>query len=445
MNQKKQNKNKLLLSLVFFPAVFLFGIFSFVIGPNIFSVEYDSQNNNLASVISTDQSDDEFVLNKNSDTEFKKEIQQIKYIKTPDIVRSIYMTACVASTPSFRKNLIDLIAQTEINSIVIDIKDFSGTISFYTENEKLLGVSGTGCRTRDMADLVKIFHDMDVYVIGRITVFQDPFYTSIRPDLAVKKKSDGSVWKDFKGISFIDVSVKEYWDYILELTFESHKKIGFDEINFDYVRFPSDGNMKDIHFPFSDKIISQNEKDGKSIALENFFKYLYEKISDYNQNILKENKKHNTQIAPLVTSVDLFGMTTTTKDDLNIGQILEKALPYFDYVAPMVYPSHYPPHFNGWADPNKYPYELIHFVMGSAIERINEFKNNLEISEEIRNRVSVKQLRTWIQDFNYGGTYGPKEVRAQIDASVDVGVPDFMIWSPSNRYTKDALKSKEVH
>ncbi|HMP67604.1 MAG TPA: putative glycoside hydrolase [Candidatus Paceibacterota bacterium] len=424
---KNKTKNKDIFLFGFIPLIIIFAGISFFIGPKIFTVNYDVASQNKPLDIDSSNilqnSNEENILEQTHSPE------KIKYIKTPEIVKSIYMTACVAGTPGFRQNLIDLAKETEINSIIIDIKDFSGTISFKTDNPKLLGVNGTGCRASDMADLIKELHKNGIYVIGRVTVFQDPYYTKIRPDLAVKKSSDGSVWRDYKGISFIDVGAKEYWDYVIELSIESHK-IGFDEINFDYVRFPSDGNMKDIHFPFSEKVISENGKFGKAIVLENFFKYLYEEISKYNKNL--EN--------PMMTSVDLFGMVTTSTDDLNIGQVLERALPYFDYIVPMVYPSHYPPHFNGWSDPNKYPYELIYFVMKSAVERVENFKNNLEISEKIRERVSVEQLRTWIQDFNYGGTYGPNEIRAQIDASVDAGVKSWMIWSPSNRYTRGALE-----
>ena len=115
---------------------------------------------------------------------------------------------------------------------------------------------------------------------------------------------------------------------------------GFDELNFDYIRFPPDGNMKDIDFSWS-------KGKTKADVLEYFFAYLHDALKN----------------TGAVISADLFGMTTTNTDDLNIGQVLERALPYFDYIAPMVYPSHYPPNFNGWKNPNHYPYELIKFVV----------------------------------------------------------------------------------
>lgn len=343
-----------------------------------------------------------------------------KHIATPKAVKSIYMSACAASSNSFRESLVSLADTTEVNSIIIDVKDFSGTISF---DSGLAGDTGTGCRVPDMKEFLEFLRTKNIYRIARITVFQDPFYSKKHPELAVKKASNKTaIWADHKGINFIDVGAKPYWDYIVDLARASHE-IGFDEINFDYVRFPSDGNMKDIFFEHSNDVLVANPVLGKAIALEKFFKYLHEKMSE----------------SKIVTSADLFGMVTTNYDDLNIGQVLERALPYFDYIAPMVYPSHYPPNFNGWKNPNTVPYELIHFVMGSAVERVEAFKNATTTSAEVAERVSVEQLRPWIQDFDYGGNYDVAEVKAQIRASYDVGLDSWMLWAPSNKYTKGAL------
>ena len=172
----------------------------------------------------------------------------VTHIKTPNPLKSVYMTACVLSTVDFKQSIVDLIDTTEINAIVIDIKDFSGTISFPTDNPKLYGAHhGTGCKATGVKEFIEELHAKNIYVIGRVTVFQDNVMTKLRPDLAVKRASDGGVWKDNKGISFIDVGAKEHWDYIVELSKESYA-LGFDEINFDYVRYPSDGNMKDINY-----------------------------------------------------------------------------------------------------------------------------------------------------------------------------------------------------
>ena len=331
-----------------------------------------------------------------------KKIFVATHIKTPQAVKGIYMTSCVAGSQSWRDFLLKIADETEINSIIIDIKDYTGTISFNTES-KLSGESGKGCRVSDMREFIQKLHDHGVYVIGRITVFQDPHYTAEHPELAVQSISSGGPWKDYKGLSFIDVGAKDYWDYILVLSRESYAA-GFDELNFDYVRFPSDGNMKDAIYIWTGTTT-------KAAMLKDFFSYLHYSLSGTGP----------------VLSVDLFGMTTTNPDDLNIGQVMENALPYFDYVSPMVYPSHYPANFNGWANPNKYVYEVVNYSMMKAVERANAAST------------TPLKLRPWLQDFDYGGNYGEAEVRAQIKATYDSGLTSWMLWDPGNKYTRSAL------
>ncbi len=375
---------------------------------------------------------DKGLPNEQNKKEETKEIveEKAKHISMPESVKAIYMTSCVVGTKDFRQELVDLVDETEINSIVIDIKDFSGTLSFEPKSEKLKPAwEESKCGTTDMKEFIETLHAKNIFVIGRITVFQDPFYTKNHPEDAVKRASDGAVWKDHKGLSFVEVGAERYWNYILELSKESYE-LGFDELNFDYVRFPSDGNMNDIYFPFSNETIVANGKLGKQIALEKFFKFLDKE--------LRGDLPADTSKRPII-SADLFGMTATNKDDLNIGQVLERALPYFDFIAPMVYPSHYPNNFNGWANPNDYPYEIIHFSMLEAVKRVDEMKIATTTPSVISEKIHKHQLRTWIQDFDYGGDYGPTEVREQIQATYDAGLTSWMIWAPSNRYTRGAL------
>ncbi len=420
--KKKQQKNSGKIGLIFFIILILIVAIFFVL-PKFSTVSYSSGTEYIAGL--TDNIIDPAV--ENNEAAF----DAVSHVSLPDAVKAIYMTACVAGTPSFRQQLVNLADETEINSIVIDVKDFSGTISFDLDNPDMIGVGGNGCRVRDMKEFVATLHEKDIYVIGRVTVFQDPFYTKARPDLAVKKESNGAVWEDYKGISFIEVGAKDYWDYVLTLAKESHA-VGFDEINFDYVRFPSDGNMKDTYFPFSEDTINNNPDDGKAIVLEKFFQYLKKDIDEYNED----------QEYKLITSADLFGMVTTNTDDLNIGQVLERSLPYFDFIAPMVYPSHYPPHFNGWADPNTVPYELIHFVMSEGAKRADALANATTTPAEVRDHVSSDQLRPWLQDFDYGGNYDIAEVKAQIKGTYDAGLDSWMLWASSNRYTRGALETE---
>mgnify|MGYP003394260007 FL=1 len=133
-------------------------------------------------------------------------------------------------------------------------------------------------------------------------------------------------------------------------------------------------------------------------------------------------------------SVDLFGMTTTVTVDMGIGQILENALPYFDYIAPMVYPSHYPKSWNGFANPAEKPYEVIKISMTGAVEREKAWRISQGLST-----TTPSKMRPWLQDFNLGADYGPDKVRGQIRATYDVGLSSWMLWNAGNKYTSSAL------
>src|SRR3990167_836732 len=332
----------------------------------------------------------------------------VSHLATPEPLKAIYMTACVAGTPSWREDLKKLIETTELNAVVIDIKDYTGEVSF---NETAT------CFVKDLKEFIKELHDAGIYAIGRISVFQDPVYTKLFPELAVKSKSNGEVWKDYKKLSFVDVGAKPYWDYIVELS-ERAYALGFDELNYDYVRYPSDGNMTDTLYTWTVGTTTKPE------MLKSFFEYLHDNLRDPSTS--------SGQVP--VLSVDLFGMTTTAEHDMNIGQVLELALPYFDYVSPMVYPSHYPFTWNGFANPAEHPYEVVKIAMSSAVKR--EVAWNVGQS---RASTTPSKMRPWLQDFNLGATYGPDKVQAQIKATYDVGLNSWMLWSASNQYTKEAL------
>jgi hypothetical protein len=296
-----------------------------------------------------------------------------------------------------------------------------------------------------MRSFIAALHEREIFVIGRITVFQDPFYALTHPEQAVQRL-DGTVWHDHKGLSFIDVAARPYWEQITMLARDAYN-LGFDELNFDYVRYPSDGNMQDIQFPFS--AAGEYGRD-KQANLEAFFAYLEDRLDD--PTLFADYQHENTGRATATpwTSADLFGMTTTNYDDLSIGQVLERAAPYFDFIAPMVYPSHYPRTFLGLDDPNNHPYTVVHHAMSSGVRRLAASTTPVSGFLHVRIGTSTpavytkpvygaERLRTWIQDFDYGGDYDAADVRAQIQASYDAGVRSWMIWAPSNRYTREAL------
>ena len=325
------------------------------------------------------------------------------HIETPDFVRGIYMTSWVASTREWRANMVKMIKETELNSIIIDVKDYSGRVAFETSDPEIKKIGSEEIRINDAKEFLQSLHDKGIYAIARISVFQDPYMVKQRPDLAVKRKN-GEVWEDYKGLAWLDPCSKEVWDYIIRIAKET-EHVGFDELNFDYIRFPSDGNMKDIAYDFCAPEISKED------LMEEFFLYLSENLKD----------------TGIPLSADLFGMVTVNTDDLNIGQVLEKTAPYFDFIAPMVYPSHYPTGYMGYKNPALYPYEIVLDGMNEASKRL------------IAASSTPSKLRPWLQDFDLGAEYDTEMIRKQKQAVYNAGLDSWMLWNASNKYTREAL------
>ncbi len=377
----------------------------------------------------------------------------VTHVSPPEPMHAIYMTQCAVGTPSLRDSLVKLIDETTLNAVIIDIKDYSGTIAFPPESEELKPAwDAAKCGAADMKEFIRTLHEKGVYVIGRITVFQDPFIAKRFPERSVQSKArPGTPWKDHKGLSFIAVNSEPHWNYIVTLSRESYE-LGFDELNYDYVRWPSDGPMNDIIYPSSDR----------AGELEKFFAFLNKEVKGL------ESAHHGGQKP--VMSADLFGYTTVLTDDLGIGQQLERALPYFDYIAPMVYPSHYNKGFAGLSNPNNDPYKVVHVSMVEAVRRTiatessvlaiggkpimrdevvpaHTDENGVFVATSTRqvesglytkSAYNKLKLRPWLQDFDYGKEYLPADIAAQIKATTDAGLTSWYFWDPANRY--DSLR-----
>ena len=359
---------------------------------------------------------------------------EVKHIAMPtEGVRAVYVSQCGAASKKIRAHILDLLTTTELNAVVIDVKDYTGTVSFRVDGFEALS-GGTGCVVRDMQDFIAQLHKHNIYTIARITVFQDPLFAKRYPEQAVHRlDAPDTPWRDYHGLAFIDVGSRPFWNYIIAIA-RAAKQIGFDELNFDYVRYPSDGPMKNVYYSHSNKTQRPQE-------LENFFRYLTTKL----RTVAKG------EYVPKL-SADLFGMTTTNYDDLTIGQVLERALPYFDAVAPMVYPSHYPGSFLNLGNPNEHVYTVVHYSLQKAVERtvattprIDSWHYTaLDAQKKLYRKPAYdkNKIRPWLQDFNYGGVYDAAKVRAQIQATYDAGLNSWMLWDPSNVYTRGALRLK---
>src|SRR3989344_6995143 len=164
------------------------------------------------------------------------------HLATPVPLKAVYMTSYVAGSPAVRQGVISLIDETEVNAVVIDIKDYTGRIAFPVNDPVLKETGASERRISDLDELIKTLHEKNIYVIGRVSVFQDQYLVGKRPELAVKNKHGTAAWKDHKGVRWLDAGAKPVWEYITAISKEAYAR-GFDEINLDYIRFPSDGPM----------------------------------------------------------------------------------------------------------------------------------------------------------------------------------------------------------
>jgi len=365
-------------------------------------------------------SNSENALDINSDITIKPQKQPYQ---PPDIIKAVYLTSWSVSKEEKIDYLIDIAKTTEINAVVIDIKDFSGYVAYNTDIPEVEKYGAEQIRIVNIGSLIEKLHEQGIYVIARITVFQDPVLAHVRPDLAVHSReklealatpdssllSVSSLWLDKSGLAWIDPAVTESWDYNIAIAKDAINR-GFDELNFDYVRFPSDGNLQDMSFPFWDGKIPRHT------IIREFFKHLREEIPEAK------------------ISIDLFGLSTVSSDDLGVGQIIEDAFEYSDYVCPMIYPSHYADGFIGFQNPAEYPYEVVKHSMESALRKLAIYKQSKDTNA---------QLRPWLQDFNLGAVYDTAMIRSEIRAVYDAAGEDFsgfMLWNSWNFYTKEALE-----
>jgi len=320
-------------------------------------------------------------------------------------VKGIYITGNTAGIPQKLDHLVQLVENTELNAMVIDVKDDDGLMTYESKIEMVNKTgANTKVRIKNIDELISNLKSKNIYPIARIVVFKDPNLSKNRPDLSIQKKT-GGVWRDNKGVSWVNPYNKTVWDYNIAIAKEAALH-GFREIQFDYIRFPENGKKVDreAYFP------GQNGKS-KEDNIAEFIAYAREQLKDYN----------------VYVSVDVFGLVTAVKDDMGIGQKWEKIAPLVDYISPMVYPSHYGPYNYGFKNPNAHPYEVVYKALKDAKEKNSKLQ-------------TYAIVRPWIQDFNLGyPPYHANELRAQIKAVYDNGYEEWMVWNPNNKYSENAF------
>jgi hypothetical protein len=299
--------------------------------------------------------------------------------------KGVYSTIWMARAKGIN-NLIRIADETEINTLVIDVKDSGVYLDDYIK------------------DLVSELHQKNIYAIARMVVFQDNSQISNHPDWYFKK-DDGTLWQDKKGLYWLDPENREVWDYNISMAKEAIDA-GFDEINFDYIRYPAFVKDEDVNFPPEDRIVVKSQV-----------------INEFSQYLTSELKKYDPGIK---LSADVFAYSMLRTDDLRIGQVFKELYDYFDYVCPMIYPSHYIPGNFGFENPADYPYEVVLKTIESGKAQLGE--------------KDLKKLRPWLQDFNIGAMYDGEMVRKQKQAVYDSGLTaGWLLWNPRNVYTESAL------
>jgi hypothetical protein len=346
--------------------------------------------------------------------------EESAHLPMPEEVRGVYLTSYTAASKPQRDRLIAYAKRNGLNAVVIDVKDPSGLLAFMPEREPLQAHKPEKATIEDLDAVLEDFRAAGLYRIARIFVFQDPTYVKRFPHEAVQRQG-GGVWADYKGVTWADPASRAVWDYNAELAREAYGR-GFDEIQFDYIRFPSDGNMSTVRYRHYDGASPKREIIGA------FFRYMHREL----------------QARGIPVSYDLFGFVTWHTHDLSIGQMLVDVLPYGTAISAMVYPSHYPPGTIGFSNPADHPYEIV----ADSLRRANELyaqrdRECAELAAGTRSATSAVILpcgkplahhRPWLQAFDLGATYDAAKIEAQIRAVRDQGGKGWLLWNARNVY-----------
>lgn len=378
-----------------------------------------SENDSLSVSTATDSTKTDSIV---PDSVEKKEVEKLPFSKDsiliqsrggsphdckllvpPIKVKGIYITGAMAGTKNMQ-NLVELVTSTEMNAIVLDIKNDGGNVTYKIEYDKAKEIGACVRYVKDMPALLKELHEKGVYVIGRIVCFKDPILAKKCPELALCK-ADGSPVSDGKGNPWVNPFKKGVWEYICGLA-EQATQDGFDEIQFDYVRFPIGADANQANYGVDLATYSREQ------GLTDFFSYV-------------EKRLHSKGI---IFGADLFGTVIgSTTDRDRTGQDYIRIASMTDNICPMIYPSHYANKTFGLEVPDAHPYTTI--------------KKALELSKEQLSRDSLPKakVRAWLQCFSAPWVkghinYGSAQIKQQIQGVYDAGYDEWILWNASNHY-----------
>jgi hypothetical protein len=330
--------------------------------------------------------------------------------RVPVKVKGIYVTAPVAGSDLIDK-LVELTDTTEINTMVIDVKDDHGKISYAMDSAMAQEIGAVSNTISDMAALVNRLKEKNIYLIARIVAFKDPYLAEIRQDLAIKNQ-DGTIYRDNNGEGWVNPYNQKVWEYLVEVAGQA-AAIGFHEIQFDYIRFSTGGGINQADFG-----VEAETKSKEEIIIE-FTKYAYERIKPLG----------------VFVSADVYGTIISSSIDAGlVGQNYVEMSKYLDYICPMIYPSHFGEGNYGIEYPDLEPFNIIRKVLVAS-------KTKLEQIPEGEHRAIV---RPWLQDFTASWikhymAYGGPELKEQINGVYTAGYEEWLLWNASCNYSEDGL------
>lgn len=331
----------------------------------------------------------------------------------PVKVKGIYVSGPVAGIDKMDE-LIALVDETELNAMVIDIKNDEGRVTYKMQTDRVMEV-GAGIRyIPDIEELVKKCKEKDIYLIARIVAFRDPYLAEKKPELAVKTK-EGEIFRDSNGLAWVNPYKREVWEYLVEIAAEA-ANVGFEEVQFDYIRFSTDIAEETADYGEEAKSV------GKVEIITEFTEYLYRELSPLG----------------VYVAADVFGTVIDNKTDQEIvGQDYVQMASHLDYICPMVYPSHYRNGAYGIEIPDAQPYRTIYEASSSSAGRLSG------IPEE-----ECAKVRVWLQSFTAKWvpghiSYGPEQIRAQMKGAYNAGYDEWILWNAAVNYQRDSLLTEE--
>jgi len=323
----------------------------------------------------------------------------------PFTPKGVYLSFYGIGDRKLREDALHLLRETELNTLVIDIKGDRGMIPYRSSIALAAEIGAQKITTvKDMRGLITSLKNEGIYTIARIVVFKDNLLANQKPDLAVKDLN-GRIWNDREDLAWVDPFKKEVWDYNIQIAVEAAQQ-GFDEIQFDYIRFP---DALPVQFSMP------NTMENRVKAISGFLMEARKRLLHYN----------------VFLSADIFGYVCWNLNDTSIGQTLESIAPHLDYLSPMLYPSGFQYGIPGYRIPTTHPYEIVYLSLKKARERTG---------------LSPFRFRPWLQAFrDYAFDrrfFEEREIREQINGVERFGSHGWLLWNPQNIYSREGLKRK---